>query len=503
MKPDEITVDSPEDAATTPSKDTVEKPQPTLDQRFRFAGTDFTDSFDALRETHTELSGAAADLDKLGSIWENLPPGVELTRDDKQRIITELRSIPREDFSARTLLDKLWEVTANDPWGPAFTTTTMTKFFRPRREPIFHGALLISAVASLEAHLGQLAENYYRAAPAALHAADPADGRRGDQPKEAPKEFSLKDLQTLGSIDQAIEAAIEARVSKLSFGSLSDWRKFFDGRMNIDMAEQGTPWHEVLEIFERRHCLVHSEGRASERYVKATKASETKADLRPDQEYVSSAIDALQVVGTLLQAAVWKKFTKEPAEIYDQLEMIAFGALNDERWAFALPLYERCQELPLTNEEVLMTTVNIWLARKGMTGVDSIREEVGQWDVSGVDELYVFAKACILDDVDSAFAQLPTLVERDKLSGAALATWPLTAPLRADPRIREYGELVRGYLSTEIEESELAAASAEAAASTSATEAMSSLSEGTETASSADGARDQNQSTTPDSQKAD
>ncbi|MDQ0642045.1 hypothetical protein [Microbacterium murale] len=460
MKPDETAVDSPADAASAPSKDPVEKSPPTLDQRFRFAGTDFTDSFDALRETHTELSGAAANLDKLGSIWENLPPGVELTRDEKQRLITELRSIPPEDFSARTLLDKLWEVTADDAWGPAFTTTTMTKFFRPLREPIFHGALLISAVASLEAHLGLLAENYYRAAPVALHAADSGNGRRADQPKEAPKEFSLKDLQTLGSIDQAIEAAIEARVSKLSYGSLSDWRKFFDDRMNIDMAEQGTPWQEVLEVFERRHCLVHSEGRASERYVKATKASEPKADLRPDREYVSSAIDALQVVGTLLQAAVWRKFTKNHAEIYDQLEMIAFGALNDERWAFALPLYERCRELPLTNEEVLMTTVNIWLARKGMSGVDSIRDEVEQWDVSGVDELYVFAKACILDDVDSAFAQLPTLVERKKLSGAALATWPLTAPLRADPRIREYGELVRGYLSTEIEESELAAEAA-------------------------------------------
>jgi hypothetical protein len=289
MEPDE-TADL--DAENAPAE---EKSPLTLDQRFRFAGTDFTDSFDALRETHTELSGAAANLDQLGSIWDNLPPEVELSSEDKQRVIAGLRSIPREQFSARALLDKLWDVTADDAWGPAFVTTTMAKFFRPRREPIFHGALLISAVASLEAHLGQLAENYYRAAPAALH----------DLPKEALKEFSLKDLQTLGSIDQAI-AAIEARVSKLSFGSLTDWRKFFKDRMSIDLADQGPPWADVLEIFERRHCLVHSEGQASERYVKATSASEMKADLRPDREYVSSAIDALEVIGTLLQASVWK-----------------------------------------------------------------------------------------------------------------------------------------------------------------------------------------------------
>jgi hypothetical protein len=140
--------------------------------------------------------------------------------------------------------------------------------------------------------------------------------------------------------------------------------------------------------------------------------------------------------------------------------MVAFGALSNERWAFALPLYERCRELPLTNEESLMTTVNIWLAQKGMSGLDSIREEVEKWDVSGIDELFVFAKACVLEDVDAAYTQLPGLVERRKLSGASLATWPLTAPLRADPRIREYGDLVRGYLSTEIEESELTAGSA-------------------------------------------
>ncbi|MEV8262733.1 hypothetical protein [Microbacterium sp. NPDC077057] len=444
MKTDEPGADVNPDTVDAATR---EERVPSLDQRFWVTGTEFTDRFDALRETHTELSKAAANLDHFGSIWDNLPAGVEISSEDKQRVVARIRSIPKDAFTARKLLDALWDVTSDDAWGPAFATATMAKFYRPRREPIFHGALLISAVASLEAHLGQLAENYYRAAPAALH----------DVPKEALKEFSLKDLQTLGSIDQAIEAAIDSRVNKLSFGTLSDWRKFFKDRMSIDLADQGTTWEQLLEIFERRHCLVHSEGQASHRYVKVTGSSEIKSDLRPDRDYVSHAIDALEVMGTLLQASVWHKFTKNADDIFTQLQRVAFGALSTGRWAFALPLFERCGELPLSNEKRLITLVNTWLAQKGLFGLDAIRRDVEEWDVTGVDELYVFAKACILGDLDAAFAQLPGLVERDKLSGAALATWPLTAPLRTDPRIREYGDLVRGFLSTEIEESELEA----------------------------------------------
>ncbi len=408
---------------------------------------DFTEAFDALRETHTELSVAASKLDRLGSIWDSLPPGVEISVEDRKRVVSALQAIPEQEFGPTTLLDTLWEVTAEDPWGPMLAMGAMKKFYRPAREPIFHGAMLISTVAQLEGHLSTLAENYYRAAPAALH----------DVPKEATKEFSLKDLQALGSIELAVESAIQNRVSKLSFGSLTEWRRFFKDRMSIDFADLGTPWDVTLEIFERRHCLVHSEGRASARYTKTVNGVSANADLRPDEKYVTEAIDALEVLGTLLHASVWRKFTKTPDEIVSQIESTAFSALKEGRWAFSLPLYRYWQELPLSNQEQMMARVNIWLARKGIEGLEAIREEVEAWDVSGYDDLYVFAKACILDDLDEAFAMVTPLIERDKLSGADLATWPLTASLRADPRIREYSELVRGYLATEAEASILAA----------------------------------------------
>ena len=117
-----------------------------------------------------------------------------------------------------------------------------------------------------------------------------------------------------------------------------------------------------------------------------------------------------------------------------------------ERWDTSLALYETWRGLPLTGEEKLMAHVNRLLAKKGISGL-AARPEIDEWDVSGLDELYAFAKVCLLEDLDRAFALVPDLVAREKLGGWALATWPLTIVLRADPRIQACADDMKDYLS--------------------------------------------------------
>jgi len=415
------------------------------DDRFRFTGQDFRESIDALRETHDELASAAEKLDDLQQVLNGtLEVPKKLSNDERKLIARAFKGIPEEGLRPSEFIDRVWDAVAHTDWGPTFAVNLANKLYRPRRQPIFHNAMLISLVAAFEAHLTKLATEYYRGAPSALH----------DLPREAMKEFSLKDLQGMNSIDDAIEVAIEARIVKLMYGSLADWKKFFADRMNISMDGLSESWETIREIFERRHCIVHSEARASRRYVAAVKGATLHQHIDATPDYVRSAIDSIELLGVLLHGAVWEKFATDKQEVVDALEATGFEALKASRWDFSLALYERWQALPLSEEEQRMAKVNIWIAKKELFGGETVIDEIAAWDVSGSDELFKFAKLCLLEDLDGAFEMIPILIERDKMDGKSLATWPLTSGLRKDPRIRDYADLVHGYLAVTTEKDE-------------------------------------------------
>ncbi|MEB0287490.1 hypothetical protein QN355_13105 [Cryobacterium sp. 10S3] len=441
VEADEVTVDESarddvgieEDARAT-----------TRDDRFLFLAQYFGDAIEALRETHDELSPAASELDSVVHIWDETFEGSKrLTVDDRELLATVFRDVGEGGLTSHEVVDRLWEAVKDTHWGPQFAFDFVRRAFRPRRQPIFHNAILISVVAAFESHLAKLADEYYRAAPDALHRL----------PKEAVKEFSLRELQSMGSIEDAIEMAIEQRVTALMFGSLADWKKFFAERMNIDLASLSGDWGSIQEVFERRHCIVHSEAKASRRYIRNYPNVELRDPLNADGDYVRQAMESLELLGLLLHTAVWSKFALDRQEIIDSIESRGFASLKEARWQFSLRIYESWQTLPLSEAEQRMAKVNLWIARKNLNGLESIRSEVDSWDVSGSDELYAFAKLCLLDELDGAFAMLPVMVERDKVAGMALATWPLLAPLREDPRIQRYADIMGDYLSDEADNS--------------------------------------------------
>jgi hypothetical protein len=408
--------------------------------QFGFVGRELDHHFEALRDTFVGLRAAAKELDNPEhSSRAPLEIQRQMSDEDREALRSVFEGLPEDGFTLRQLSDELWEAFKDKPWGPDFTLHVMSGLTRTKRQPIFHNAMLISVVAAFEAHLARLATEYYVAAPEALH----------DVPKEAPKEFSLRDLQEMRTIADAIQVAIESRVSQLTFGSLATWRKFFSDRMNVDMSSLAIAWPAIQEIFERRHCVVHSEGRVSRRYANAIKGAEIGHHLAVDAKYVEAAIDALEVLGIQLLIAVWSKFSRDKGEIQAWLEGVAFRALIADRYQVSLALYSTWQNLDLPQISKHMAKVNIWLALKGLHGLDSIRADVEAWDVSGSDELFQFAKYCLLEDLDNSFALAATLVERDKLDGKSLAMWPLTEVMRRDSRIQKFKDIMQDFISEE------------------------------------------------------
>jgi hypothetical protein len=310
--------------------------------------------------------------------------------------------------------------------------------------------MLIGAVAKFESHVSRLFETYYRARPAALK-----HGGKGGQ-----KEFSLSDIQALQNLDEVLDLAIERKVRSIMFQGLEGWKDNLKKMLNVSMPNLGVEWNAIREIFERRHCVVHHHSTASRQYASSRGDVELGAPVHADGEYLKTALEQLETLGALLHLRVWQKLADDHEKLVSFVERNAFGALNEKRWQYCVAVYGAWLELPVSPLEALMGKVNVWLARKGLGGVQAILHEVEAWDAgleaSEVDAspfLFSFAKACLLEDLDLAFRLLPDLVENKELSGEALASWPLTAPLRGDPRIHEFNEVIRRGIGEDDDES--------------------------------------------------
>jgi hypothetical protein len=134
-----------------------------------------------------------------------------------------------------------------------------------------------------------------------------ADERKSEVLQESAeeKEFSLKDLQAVGSLEGAVELAISRRVDDFLWKGIADWNKWFTRLFKVGLADLALDWDTTREIIERRHLLVHNAGRVSRRYLDAVPGAREQYslgdNLSVDESYVETAIDQLTVLGVLLQ----------------------------------------------------------------------------------------------------------------------------------------------------------------------------------------------------------
>jgi hypothetical protein len=414
--------------------------------------------FEALRELHAELSPTVEDLDDFKNAMAPVGDALFETGGgdkDAAMVARKVAELLEARVSMPDFVRKVWELTTPYTWGPEFTITLMKALTRPRRGHIFQGAMLSSVVSTFESFLGNLAREYYKSRPEGLIKPLRKRAPRSDEGESIPtaeKEFSLQDLQQFKSIQDAVDHAIETRVESLGYYSLTEWRTFFVDRMSIDMKTLGPGWDDIREVFERRHCVVHNEGRVSRRYAREIGGAEVDARLDLSTEYVGDAIDALEAVACELLTMAWSKFEAED-EPASWLTHTGFEALKADRWVLSHHLFQRRGQFPMDRETEQINQVNLWLAEKGLNGTDSVRAEVEAWDLSGLFGRFRFARACLLDDLDTAFDMLPGLIEANDISVSELAEWPLTHGLRQDPRIREFGDdLQASIVATSLEE---------------------------------------------------
>ncbi|GGT58228.1 hypothetical protein GCM10010177_13250 [Actinomadura citrea] len=261
------------------------------------------------------------------------------------------------------------------------------------RNQITTGAFLMAATSSFEALLSAVAREIYRKNPSALQRSD--------------HEFTLEELNTYATIEDAREALIFRRIESLLMESVDNWIKWIDRTTNIKLPNIVGDWMETREIFARRNIIVHAGGVASRRYISDleragidTKGISVGQDIGVDPQYLDQALQRLIAFGLILVHSVWARLHKPLADtaaawISDRQE----GLIHQQMWTATLLTSRYIESLEANRHIVLDARVNGWLAHKKLDDT-SVATHVRSWDVTGLARKYSIAKCLLLDDFD-------------------------------------------------------------------------------------------------------
>jgi hypothetical protein len=285
-------------------------------------------------------------------------------------------------------------------------------------------AFLITAISSFEILFGKVVRFVYSRNPAALSKSEHA--------------FTLEELSQYASIQEAKESLIAQKIESLLRESVDAWSKWLQRTTNVGMPEIVDGWPEIREVFARRNILVHTDGRVNEHYIRALQTvSIDTSELTLGQRiavnvpYLKDSLERFMAFGVLLSFEVWARLLKtEKNEAVRWVLSSQVSLVRHEMWTAVSLISLHLKSVDCQRTQSLAIRVNGWLASKYLHGVESIRESVESWDISGLSERYAMKRSLLLDLHDEARDRVIHALQEKELTRFEVATNPLFSNFR-------------------------------------------------------------------------
>ena len=256
------------------------------------------------------------------------------------------------------------------------------------------------------------------------------------------KNLTVKELNTFGSISDAVSHILESEAEDImreSHGKQMDW---FKRKFNISL-ETIIPLKDFIEITERRNLFVHSEGLITAQYLRV--CSENGIDvgilkkgdkLEVTQEYFYNSYYRLFETAIKISQVIWRKVFPKEFELADEnlINMVVYELLKQKEFSLVQSLCEfaltTLKDL-LQNEQVRKTyVVNLALSYKRKKNKKMMNETIHNEDWSASNEIFHLAVAVLNEDYDLVSRMMEFLGSTGKISKESYVDWPLFEDFR-------------------------------------------------------------------------
>lgn len=314
--------------------------------------------------------------------------------------------------------------------------SSMEKFAqRHNQKGLLYQNALISLVSAVEWFLSQLLHQYFEMHPEVAGIRE--------------RSLTFRELQLIGTIEEAKSYLIDLRIEEILRGSFSDWVNFLKTQLKLSMGYLSDDEDYLIEICQRRNLLVHNGGIVNKIYLaKVSDSVRQKLEIGKaiivSQEYLDESITRFERFFFLACLELWKKLLPQDEERSRILIDLTYKNLCNERWKIAESLsYFLMNDKQLPEMDRLIGQINYWQSLKWQNRFESIRKEVETADFSAKDERFLLAKAALLDDEKLFFELLPLAIKTDKVTENDLRNWPLFQGIRKGETFKRLYESVR------------------------------------------------------------
>ena len=243
------------------------------------------------------------------------------------------------------------------------------------------------------------------------------------------KQVTVGDVASYASSDDILRRAIDEKVGDLVDGGPLKWQPMLSRGLKIDVEKLATDWPGLLEVFARRHAVVHAGGLVDERYLDRLADRPARPDLGTslvcDTEYTSQALGIVEQFGTALCVAWLAHFLSGDPNVAEFASEPVLRALQQQRWRDAKTLAELALSHCDAEHPHHEVQVNCWMARREL-GEDwlALRADIEAWEPPAGEPRYRVARAALLHD-EAGVRDALLEYDRAGLSVRDLATWPL------------------------------------------------------------------------------
>lgn len=287
------------------------------------------------------------------------------------------------------------------------------------------------------------------------------------------KSLTLSEINSLGSIENALDYLIDSEVESVLRKKYEDWIEYFKKNMNVNVDALNQKNNMIVEITQRRNLFVHNKGIINNIYLKKVDPSFTVGleignTIKITEDYLYQSLDLIEHIGIILAMEAWIAIDKKSEVRVELINDLAFNYLEGGRWELANDLYKLIlKDKASTSQDKSIANINVWLCVKRLGKFDSIREEVVKADYSDRQSNIKLSYYALLNNKEKVFELLEEVLRNydEEEVRMNILRWPVLAEYKEEPEYISISAKYVTVVSPSQESEDVAAPSEEDAAS--------------------------------------
>lgn len=261
-------------------------------------------------------------------------------------------------------------------------------------------------------------------------------------------------LSSESNIDAIKEKLINKQVEEIMRMPISDWYKMLETKHKAKFGFENDAFEHFKEVYYRRNLIVHNQGIVNETYKNSVinEDADLGSRLPVNVAYIKKS---LMYTRKILIGTFWglRKSTDEMS-LHSYIFEYGYNCLIKKEWELAEYVFSiLLKEENKNNADKMLEQINMWIAIKNGKGLEAIREEVEQLDVSAMNTQFVVAKYALLNDYDMVSQYLEISIEKD-IPSWCIKEWPLFLQYRESEQYIGFVEKHKDVLQTKGYESD-------------------------------------------------